>query len=523
MPPQAPPPAAEDPVDMQNHAAAVEHDVVAEAPAHEVSAAVANAVKLGLSVLGSILVAVVVRLFVPRYLGPELFGQLNYADAFAATALSFAALGVDTYIRKEVATRPAHASDFYGGFLALRLGLSLLLFGAMAAWLYGADKPPLIWHLVFLFGLGRVAFVDNSTSTALLQAVGRFNEISAMNVVSKLVWGVGIAVGLWAGQSTRWVACSFLVSEALKSGYLLWVVQAKLKLSWRVQVAATADVVRRSFPYFVNNVALQIYAYVNIILLEHWSTNQEVGWYGSTMTLASFAGMFVPVLQAVVMPMAARLYKKSEAAMDELMRSTGRLIIVVVTWLALIFMLHAEFVAALAFGKQYAPAAESLRIIAPMFPLTYLATLLALHLIQQGRNWTLTRISLFNVVLNPLLNTPLIIYGVRTGIPGRAGAMSALATTLTELLTVGINMWLLGKAAVDRLLWRTLGLTALNAALVVLLHHLTLALGPWRILLESVAYLSLAAMLGTLPVGELRRMVVQYRQRRRDGAVPRSR
>jgi O-antigen/teichoic acid export membrane protein len=421
---------------------------------------------------------------------------------------------VDTYIRKEVATRPDHASEFYGGFLVLRLLLALVIFAIMALWLGLGHRPALIWHLVFLFGLGRIAYVDNNTSTALLQAADRFNEVAWMNVAAKIVWGLGIGVGLYFGQATRWVACSFVVSETLKSLYLLWVVHAKLHLSWTVQRQATWSVVRKSFPYFLNNIALQIYAYVNIILLEYWSNNKEVGWYGATMTLASFAGMFVPVMQAVVMPMAARLAKRSEAEMDELMRSTARLVIVMVTPLALVFMLHADTVAYLAFGSLYGPAAESLRIIAPMFPLTYLATVLALHLIQQGRNWTLTRISLFNVALNPLLNTPLIIWGVASGIPGRAGAMSALATTITEVLTVGINMWLLGKAAVNRQLWTTLGLTALISGAVVLLHQLTPALGIWRMGLESVAYLSLAAMLGTLPVGELRRMWQQSRSAR---------
>ncbi len=335
-----------------------------------------------------------------------------------------------------------------------------------------------------------------------------------MNVAAKILWGGSIAVGLAWGYSVVWIAGSFLISEAVKTAYLLAVVHRKLHLRWHIDVPATRAVVAKSFPYFVNGIALQIYAYLNVILLDHLSTDQEVGWYGATMTLATFAGLFVPVMQAVIMPMAARLAKQSVAAMDALMRSTARLVVAAISLLSLVFMLHAETVARLAFGDKFAPAAESLRVLAPMFPLMYLATILALHLIQQDRKWTLTRISLFNVLLNPLLNWPLILWGVHSGIPGRPGAMSALATTLTEVFTVAVNMWLLGRAAVDRLFWRTLLLTLLICALVVGLHCLLPALGLWRLPVEVVAYLSLAAMLGTLPVGELRRMLVEAKQAR---------
>jgi O-antigen/teichoic acid export membrane protein len=487
---------------------------VAAPNATEMTAALGNALKLGLSVMGTILVAVVVRIYVPRHLGPELFGQLNFADAYAATFFSFATFGVDTYIRKEVATRLSHASEFYGGFFLLRLLTSVVIFVLMGVGLYVNHKQPLIWHLVLLFGLGRVAYIDSYTATAFLQAAGEFNEISWMNVASKIMWGSSIAAGLHYGQATVWIAGSFLASEATKTAYLLYVVHKKLHLNWQVHVAPTWAVVKKSFPYFINGIALQIYAYLNVIMLDHLSTNKEVGWYGATMTLASFAGLFVPVMQAVIMPMAARMALRSEEEMNELMRGTARLIIAAISLLSLVFMLHADTVARLAFGAAYAPAAQSLQIIAPMFPLTYLATILALHLIQQNRNWTLTRISLFNVVLNPLLNAPLIMWGVHSGIAGRAGAMSALATTITETFTVMINMWLLGSAAVDRRFWQTLGRTAALCAGIIALHYGLPGLGLWRLPLEVVAYLSCAVLLGTLPVGELRRLVQQARNSR---------
>jgi len=58
-------------------------------------------------------IALGIRVILPRHLGPSLFGTLQFADAFASTFFVLVSLGMETYIRKEVAVRPEHASDFY--------------------------------------------------------------------------------------------------------------------------------------------------------------------------------------------------------------------------------------------------------------------------------------------------------------------------------------------------------------------------------------------------------------------------
>lgn len=481
--------------------------------AGEVQLAFANAIKLSLSLIGTIAVAVIVRIFVPRYLGPAGFGQLSFADAFAATFFTFATFGVDTYIRKEIATRPEHANDFYAGFFVLRLLASAAIFGIMALSLWAMGKGALEWRLAFIFALGQVAFIDNYTLSAFLQAASQVNELAWMNVASKILWCGSIFAGLLTGWPVEWVAVCFFISEGVKTAYLMWVAHKKLNLRWNIDTKATWAVLVASFPFFVNNIALRIYEKLNIIILSKLSNDTEVGWYSAAMTIAGFSLLFLPVLQAVIMPLASRMASKSVEAMNEVMRGGARLMVVGGTLIALMLMLHAETVAHYAFGKQYEAAALSLKVLAPMFPLTYLATVAALHLIQQDRTWTLIRVSLLAVFLNPLLNAPLIAWGFHMG-PGMAGAMSALATVCTELVTVTVNLLLLGKAAVDNRFWHVVLRTLAICAVICGMHWMLKILGIWRIPLELVAYMGLAVVLKTLPLDELRRMIAEARRSR---------
>ncbi len=496
------------PADASTYAGAEAHDA-----SHEVRLAILNAVKLSLSLIATIAVAIIVRIFVPRYFKPAGFGQLSFAEAYAATFFSFATYGVDTYIRKEIATRPDHANEFYAGFFLLRLATSVVIFGLMAIGLQAMGKGALEWRLAFIFAIGQVAFIDNYTLSAFLQAASQVTELAWMNVVSKILWCAGIFVGLLNGATIEWVAICFFISETIKTVYLMVVAHRRLHLTWDINLRATWDVVKISVPFFLNNIALSIYAKINIILLSKMSTDEEVGWYSAAMTIAGFSLLFLPVLQAVIMPMAARTAKTSEDAMNEVMRGGARLMIVGGTLISLVLMLNAEFIAQRCFGAAYAPAAWSLQMIAPMFPLTYLACVGAMHLIQQERNWTLIKISLVAVILNPLLNAPLIAIGRSMG-PGRAGGMSAIATVITELVTVIITLAILGKAAVNRQFWDVVVRTLTICALIIAMHMGLEYFGDWRLPLDVVAYAGLAMLFKTLPIDELRRIIAQARQGR---------
>src|SRR5258706_478410 len=66
-------------------------------------------------------VALVITFKLPTYLGPNFWGYYKYGFEYAASLAVFVGFGIDTYASREVAVRPKHASDFFGGVLALRV------------------------------------------------------------------------------------------------------------------------------------------------------------------------------------------------------------------------------------------------------------------------------------------------------------------------------------------------------------------------------------------------------------------
>lgn len=469
----------------------------------ETALALRNALKLSLSLAATLVVAMVIRFWLPRVLGPEVFGQLHFAESLALGLFLFTTLGADVYIRKEVSTRPEHASEFLGGLLVARAIASTLVFGAMALTLSLMGKGDLEWRLAFLFGIGQVAFVLETTLAALLHASGTVTALSFITAGSKLVWGIAIFVGLSLGRGPELVALAFAVTEWGKAIAIFFVARRATRLELRFDMPASLGMLAASVPFFLNFLAHRVYERLDVQMLSVMTNDAEVGFYGASVNLATAGMLFMPVVSAVILPMGARIAARSREALNEVMKTSVRLIVVLGGLVSVILAVHADAIVRLCFGEAFQGSVPSLRVLAPMLPLTYLATVAGMHLIQLGRIWSVTRISIVGLLLNPALNLLAIPWGMEHVGVGGGGLGAATTTVATETFACALMLAALGRDGVDRRLIRTLAMTALAASAVLGVHVLLEPLATWRIPFEVGAYVVVAALTGTLPLREL--------------------
>ena len=152
----------------------------------EARLAARNAVKLALSLLATWGVAILVRLYLPRYLGPGRFGQYSFLDSLASSATSLTTLGIDGYTQKEIPVRPRHASDYFTGVVLLRLLLGLLVLAGLFLGLLATAHSAHTAGLAVLFGLAYVVRVATQSQSALLVAHGTVDRLALTNVIAKL-------------------------------------------------------------------------------------------------------------------------------------------------------------------------------------------------------------------------------------------------------------------------------------------------------------------------------------------------
>lgn len=466
--------------------------------------ALRNAVKLGGSLLFTWGIALGVRLLLPRYLGPDAFGAVNFADAFTSTAFVLVGLGLDTYIRKEVSVRPEHASDFFAGTTVVRVLGALLVFGAMQIFLMVTDRPRDTWLLVHLFGVSAFLFTMNLSFAALLHAKGNVDGLSLLNIATKFVWGAGTLMTVFFAWPLWGVALAVVISEAVKLLGSLVLVNRHLALTWAVHWAPVKLAIVGSLPIFLNVAAHTIYNKLDVSILAVVANDREVAWYGAASIIAGLALMVTPMIGWVLMPLFARARARSDEEYTRVMRRSLELVLIIAFPSALFVGLGAHQWVTLLYGEAYAPAAVSLQILSSIFVLTYVAILSANALILTGRAWAQAGISISGLAVNPLLNWLFIPWAMARWAEGGAGVGAALSQLGTEIVVTVLMTALVGRRAFDRR-------SVVMIVKTVLLCIAVIALDRWldgrvhpfiRLGLDLFAYLLGAVLSGAVHLTE---------------------
>jgi O-antigen/teichoic acid export membrane protein len=466
-------------------------------------AAVSNALKLGISLVATLLIAIAMKFLMPRYLGPTRFGTLSFADGFAGTFFVALSLGAESYVRKEISVRPAHASDFLGGTLALRVAISIALFGIMALVMHSTGRSSEVRTLVYLFGVAQFFVSINATLSALLHARGRVGGMSALAVATKLVWAAGVVAAIASGARLWGFAAAYLASESIESVVLFALAKRHVGVVLRVDAAATRAMIVSSLPYFVAGCASGAYGKLDVALLGFLSGGREVGWYVAASAITGLTLLITPLIDWVLAPVFARGAARSREDLYAHIRQATEPILAVAIPAALFVSVGADLWLRLLFGHAFAPAVLALRILAASSVIIYISIVYAMTLIMLERAWTVAVICISGLVVNLLLNLLLIRPSLALFGDGGGGVGCAIAALGTHGFGAAVMIAFVGRKAFNKRTIQMVSKSLGACVLVVVADRLAASLGWRRIVVDIVFYLAIVVSSGALRTGEL--------------------
>jgi O-antigen/teichoic acid export membrane protein len=448
--------------------------------------ALQNALKLGTSLILTWGVALVVTFKLPRYLGPTPYSFYQFGESWAMSAAVFLSLGVDTYISREIAVRPKHASEFFGGVLATR---TLVLLPVVLVSIVTLRTDVYERQLAAgLFGVAYVFYAMNQTFQQLLQAASHVGGLAIANVVAKLLWGGG-TLGLVLARAPFWtLPMPMIASEALKCAVLFVASRRAVDLRLVLDLAETKRVLRVAFPFYIANLAVSLGSSIDVVVLgKILSSHEEVGWYSGARRIALLSALLSPILSGVLVPMMSRAKHRNEEDFFAILRRGLEGVSVVSIPLTLLLALGADFWIHITQGDAFLPAAHSLRWLAPTFVLSYANVLLWVALMILDRSWTITLISIAGLVLLPVFILVGVPLTAGTG-DGGAGMGCAMAMSARELVIVMVFMYFLGRRAVDRRAAMNTVKSLVACGIVVGVHAALASLGPLRLAVDAALY-----------------------------------
>jgi len=369
--------------------------------------------------------AVVVGLWVARYLGPEGYGQLNYALAAVALLGPLAELGFEAVLRREFVRNPETSAKLAGTATRLRLVGALLAVGVVTAYAFfpgviTGDRRLLLILSLSLFQPG--AMVAESWLQSRLE--------SRKSVIPQ--W---IALGLGAGlrilaivmQAPIEAFAAIIIIELGLSTIL--VVRSARRSGLRIgraDGAMAVDLLKECWPLALASVSVMIYMRIDVLMLRWMVGDGAAGNYSAAVRLSELAYYLPMIAAASVQPMLVRAHQEGNAVY--LRRLQGYFDLSAVSAYAVAFpmALLSSHLIAWAYGPLYASAAPVLAVHAWASVFVFLGVARSQHLINVGY----TRFSLMSTLAGALANVVLNL----VFIPRWSGTGAALATVLAQAI-----------------------------------------------------------------------------------------
>ena len=370
--------------------------------------------------------ALLVGIFVARYLGPTQYGVMNYAVSFVTLFLVIATFGFENIEIREEAKANDQKDTILGTVFVLRLLLSLvtIILISVVAYINEADTYTFGIIMVYAITVMLTPFeVIRNYFTSLVQ-----NEyIVKVGIFRTVLSGVIKVVLLLVHASLVWFVIS-LVFDAfvLAQGYC-YVYKKKIgsMRSWRFDKEWACYLLRQSFPLLLSGVAATIFLQIDQIMIGNMIDKTSVGYF-------SVASKFVEVLlyvPTILIQTVSPLLVKERKNNLESFREKAQMFMNITVWLCVvcaIFMaLCSRYIVLWTFGMKYLASIVILQILS--FKIVGVALTIVsgqLLIIEEKQKYFVLR-SLSGCIVCVVLNLLVI---TRFGVGGVAAV--AIATQL---------------------------------------------------------------------------------------------
>jgi polysaccharide transporter, PST family len=356
-----------------------------------------------------------VSVWLARYLGPDQFGLLSYAMAFAALFASFTTLGHDGIVVRDLVREPSGRGEILGSAFVLRLvggGLAAVL-TVTAVMLLRPDNSLVLW-LVGIIAIGSVFQAVDVIDFWFQSQVAAKYTVCARNSVFLLISMVKVALILFAAPLLAFAA-SGLAEAALGAFGLLIVYfcSGQRLISWRWSRLRAVRILRDSWPLSLGALSIAIYMRIDQVMLGEMAGDKAVGIYSAAVRLTE-ASYCIPVV--IVSSLFPAILQSKAADENFYYRRLQRLFSLMVALslsIAVPVSLLSGWIVATLFGDGFAEAG-------PILAIYVWASFFVFLGVAQGP-WdlaeNLTRLALFRLAsgagLNIVLNLLLIpVYGV---------------------------------------------------------------------------------------------------------------
>lgn len=442
--------------------------------------------------------AIILMIFLPRYLGAFGVGQYHLAVSIWGIAGMLAAFGMDVLLTKEIARKPSRIDELFGTSLVLRLLLYGLGFAAVAIYANLAGYAAETLNVIYIIGVEKLFAQLMRVCQASLQGLERMEYISIAEIGGKAFNTIAGIVILLLGYGVLVYAMVVVVATGISFLFQFYFLKRLRPLKIRFNWFLARKMLRASFPYLLVTIFQVVYRQVDVVFISLLVNEKGVGWYSAADQLFGTL-FFVPtIFVTVVFPVLSRMYMNETDMLPRFMRKSFDMLLLVGIPIGLGTVAIAKPLVVMLFGDEFANSGPILAVMGIVLIFTYQNILLGRFLISVDRQnfWTVV----MAVAMLATIPLDLVFIPWSERMFGNGAIGGAISFVVTEM-----GMLIAGLIFLPRGL---LGWSNVWVAVRVLLAGggMLAAVWPWReafigvpLAIGAAAYLVLILLLRLVP------------------------
>lgn len=364
-----------------------------------------------------------------RRLSAADYGRFQFALALATIIETVMDVGLGHVTVREVARDRPGAGRLFPHVLGLKLvwvAIGLVLIAVLPP-LLRSDRD--VIRMCYLLGISSAVRSYLLTVRGLLQGLGRFDLEAMIVLADRLLLLAAGASALFAGYGLLGLGLAFVGARLSMVGVLAVVLRRVVGPMFpRFDRAAWRSLQAAALPLGMFMIALNLYTYIDTVILGVMRTDAETGWYAASYRIYEGLTYAPSIIAAVLTPRLSYLFVHDRPAHRRLLRHALWISLTLALILGGLTASLAHPIVNLLFGPAYQSAEQPLRILAVGAFFVFGTWILHAGAISINLDRRLLVTTVTGLGANVALNVLLI---PRMGIAG-----AAWATVLAEAVTV---------------------------------------------------------------------------------------
>jgi len=366
-----------------------------------------------------------VIIYLTRYLGPERFGLLSYAQSFVSIFVAFASLGLSQIIVREIVNNKEKIDEILGTVTVMMFVSSMISMSSIFAisfFIYDDYESKLLVNIIsmtIIFQAFYIIIESFFQAKVLSKYIVYSSNVSFVISSSIKILLIYFEMPL-IYFAYALVFDSFILALAC---FFIYQYQNTSIFTWKFEKELAKKYIKASIPLVLVSITAFIYTRIDQIMLKHILGDEAVGNYAAAVRVSELFYFIPGIIAASVYPKLIEAKAQNEKKYLNLLENLYRLVLWISILVALIMSFGSNIIVDILYGEQFKDAAKILRILSwCMIFASLSAVFVKILYIEHWENKYMYK-NFFGVFLNTVLNYLLInIYGV-TG--------AALATFIT--------------------------------------------------------------------------------------------